>query len=284
MGSRKLMNISLSNIQDAQLKKLQQLQYETVVELDKICRDNGIKYYIISGTLLGAVRHGGFIPWDDDLDIAMMRGDYDKFNDIAEKLLPEKYFLQNYRTDKFHCRPFTKIRINNTIFEESNISHLNCHKGVYIDIFPLDVVPESKFLRKLHKITLYCLDRAVMSKLKVLSVQNRTIFKIIMMWILYFIMYPFPRVWLGENLDRLMKKYNGSKSRFVSITLSSYGYDKQVLEQKIYGDPIDMLFNGYSLMAPEKWEKYLINLYDDYMKPPPLNKRVSRHNIIEIKI
>jgi LPS biosynthesis protein len=252
-----------------------------MVEVDKICRKSGVKYYIVGGTLLGAIRHGGFIPWDDDIDVAMMRIDYDKFIQIAEKVLPEKYFLQNYKTDKYCCMPFARIRINNTIFEESYISHLNCHKGIYIDIFPLDVVPESEMLRKFHKIALYCLDKSIMSKLKVMP---RTLFKKIIMWILYILTFPFPRKWLGEKLDRLMKKYNFLDSKFVCNTTDPRVYEKRVLDKKIYGNPTEILFNGYKVMAPEKWEEYLRNLYGDYLELPPLNKRISRHNIINVKL
>jgi len=273
-----------NQIKDKQLKNIQELEFQIMIEVDKICRKNGIKYYIVGGTLLGAIRHGGFIPWDDDIDIAMMRDDYDKFNDIAEKLLPQKYFLQNYRTDKNYWGPFAKIRVNGTIFEESNISHLDCHKGVYIDIFPLDIVPESRVIRKLHKIMLYCIDRTIMSKLKILSVQNRTFFKKMMMEVLFILSFPFSKMWLSEKLDCLMKKYNSSKSKLVCITASPYGYDREVLQKKIYGNPINLLFNKYEIMAPEKWEQYLLNLYGNYMELPPLDNRISRHNIINIKI
>src|SRR5690554_4415622 len=120
------------------LKKLHNVQIEILNQIVKICNQNKLTYFLIGGTLLGAIRHKGFIPWDDDLDIAMPRKDYEKFLELCQGYLGDEYYLHCSKTDPKYWLPFAKVRKNNTIFEEKSIQTINSHKGIYVDIFPLD--------------------------------------------------------------------------------------------------------------------------------------------------
>ena len=120
------------------MNKSQQKQFEILCEVDRLCRKHRIKYYLSSGTLLGAVRHNGFIPWNDDMDIEMLRDDYEKFKQIALKEMDKKYFWQDVYTDKNFGFPFTKIRINNTRYIEEIAVKNRAHNGIFIDVFPID--------------------------------------------------------------------------------------------------------------------------------------------------
>lgn len=129
------------------LQDLHKVEIEILDEIDRICRKNNINYCLVGGTLLGAVRHGGFIPWDDDLDVAMPRNDYEKFIDVCKNELSDDFYLHSIETDKTYWLPFIKIRKKYTIFEEKNIAGLGCKTGIYVDIFPLDdaiVIDSSK--------------------------------------------------------------------------------------------------------------------------------------------
>ena len=117
--------------------------------IDKVCRDNGIIYYIMGGTALGAVRHGGFIPWDDDLDIFMTPSEYEKFKKIMEDANPSEFIIQEWRTTNEYLE-YAKVRMNGTTFiEEVFADRKDMHHGIYVDIMILHKVPSNKFIQKL---------------------------------------------------------------------------------------------------------------------------------------
>ena len=130
------------------LRKVQLLQLKIAKEIKRICDKNNIDYILDSGTLLGAVRHKGFIPWDDDMDIAMTREEYNRFIDVAKIELGEEYFLQTWDTDNNYPMPFAKVRLNDTRYIENVFENANMHQGIYVDIFPYDVWPQKNIYRK----------------------------------------------------------------------------------------------------------------------------------------
>ena len=125
------------------LRRVQLEQLEILKEIDRVCRENEIKYFLDSGTLIGAVRHEGFIPWDDDIDIGMLREDYEKFSKLAPKHLNKSYLWQSWKNDSSYALPFGKVRKRNTVYieEKSGITK-NC--GFYVDVFPFDYAPRTK--------------------------------------------------------------------------------------------------------------------------------------------
>ena len=142
------------------LRKLQLMELEMLIEVDRICRKYDIQYFLDGGTLLGAVRHDGFIPWDDDADIIMLHEEYEKFYNACKKELnTERFFLQDYRTDKHYLWGFAKMRRNGTTFLREGQEHVKCHTGVCIDIFYCDNVPDNPMLRRLHYFYCYCIRK-----------------------------------------------------------------------------------------------------------------------------
>ena len=130
---------------------LQQVEFKLLQAVDIVCKQLNIKYYLICGSALGAVKYSGFIPWDDDLDIGMLRSDYEVFVEMAQELLPNSYFLQNYRTDPAFPQIFSKVRDSNTTYIEKSAAKLSINHGVYIDVFPLDGYPKTPFeIRRLE--------------------------------------------------------------------------------------------------------------------------------------
>ena len=125
-------------LNESQMKRIKDIELDMLKVFVSICDQLGLKYYLIGGTLLGAVRHKGFIPWDDDIDVGMPREDYEVFVEKAGKLLPDYIFLQNYRTDENMIFPFTKLRNINTTYIETRTKYSKMNQGVWMDIFPLD--------------------------------------------------------------------------------------------------------------------------------------------------
>ena len=120
------------------LNRMHLLHLDILKEFIRICNKYELRYFLLGGSCLGTVRHQGFIPWDDDIDVGMPRPDYERFMEIAQNELPEYYFLQNSKTDPDYPLCFAKIRDSRTTFIERSVSHLNINHGIYFDIFPLD--------------------------------------------------------------------------------------------------------------------------------------------------
>ena len=129
-------DIYLINKEGTELRKLQLTEIEVLDEIVRICKKHKLQYFLLAGTCLGAVRHSGFIPWDDDIDIGMPREDYEKFLNIALDELDEKYFLQYYKTDENYYLGFAKVRKNNTSFITKGFEKKKGHQGFFVDIFP----------------------------------------------------------------------------------------------------------------------------------------------------
>ena len=135
-------------MKENRLRDLQSILLKMLNDITKICDENGIQYFLDGGTMLGAVRHHGFIPWDDDVDIAMRREDYEKFLNVCKtKLNQELYFLQNEQTEKNYIHAFTKIRLNGTHIIEEFSKNVDIHNGIFIDVFPYDNVPDGSIRR-----------------------------------------------------------------------------------------------------------------------------------------
>lgn len=144
------MNKQLVVLTTSDLENMHKIQLNMLIEFDKICRRNNIKYILDAGTLLGAVRHKGFIPWDDDIDVRMLRDDYEKFCVVANKELPETMFFQNYKNDKGYPWMYSKIRMKGTKAVRIGQDRLNMEEGIYMDIFPCDGVPDDNKKKKKH--------------------------------------------------------------------------------------------------------------------------------------
>ncbi|SHJ80753.1 lipopolysaccharide cholinephosphotransferase [Clostridium amylolyticum] len=257
------------------IKTVQDIMLQILKEVDRICSKHNIKYFLSDGTLLGAIRHGGFIPWDDDLDISMLREDYNRFKEIAPKELSKKYFFQTRDTDSnydlYHIP--LKIRHNGSLLiEEKNKRY---HQGFYIDVFPFDKVPDTSFKAKIQSLA---------GKLWILKLRINTDD------------FPKPRFFLRTFMQLLgkliptklifklqesaIKLSKGSKS-----TTYTYGaeliWDKEFEEKDLFPLERRKFENGYFL-TPNNSDKILTISYGNYMVLPPENERTV--HAIEIYI
>ena len=139
------------NYKEEELQKLQEALYATLSEVDSICKKHGIRYFVTGGTAVGAYFWQKILPWDDDVDVGMMRPDYERFAQIAQEELGDKFFLQTPETEPHTPFYFMKVRMNGSRFSESTFQHIKMHQGIYVDIFPFDKIPKQKWLEKLQQ-------------------------------------------------------------------------------------------------------------------------------------
>lgn len=244
-------------------KKLQLKMLEMIKYIDKICKKNDIDYYLIYGSTLGAIRHKGFIPWDDDFDIGMTYENYLKFIDVCEKELnKDKYFLQRPENEPNYYLSFMKMRdITTTLVEESN-KDKDITYGVYIDIFPIVGVPKNKIKRKILEI-----NRAFALSANCNVINNS---------FLYFIFKIILKIVGKKNVLNICRKncvkYSCDDYDDWCSIFDGDGMAINMTTRDIMGKPKRVKFEDTQLPIPEKYDEYLKNIYGDYMKIPTLEQ------------
>lgn len=264
-----------------EFEKLQQTQLEIMDEVHRICVENNIVYYIIGGTALGAVRHGGFIPWDLDIDIAMKRPDYDRFKEVCKEQLSQRYYYRDFTNTKNFTHPHALVCINNTVlvnrFDKFNPKSENL--GIYLDIFPLDVAPSNPEEQKKQKEQLMRIKKE--KKLKVALCFGNSKLRDIAKRIISKAMFWTCIDKINAEFDACMRMYNNEPSELLCSMASHYSYDKQCMSQDIYGEPQLVKFSGREYYAPEQLDTYLTIIYKDYMKLPPIEEQKANLDVFE---
>ena len=259
-----------------EITEIQSMQLGLMKKLHNFLQENGIRYYLIAGSALGAVRHGGFIPWDDDIDIGMFREDYERFISIAGEFCSE-YEVVNYRNKKNCDFALTRIYFPNTYIEDSAIEKTKLDKRLYFDIFPLDNVPEDideqkQFEKKILK------KKKTIEKIDTRNYNNKW-YILLVKKIYSLLLKPFRRHILS-SFDKLARKYENEKTDTVCSLCSQYSFKKQAMKKELYGTPVLHKFEDAMFFVPEKTVAYLIQLYGgDYMEIPPVEKRRKGYNI-----
>lgn len=258
-----------------ELRKIQLVQIEILKYIDEYCTKNDIKYSIAYGTILGAVRHGGFIPWDDDLDICMPRGDYEKFISLWKDT--DKYILQNHNTDLDFTQSFTKIRKKNTAFVQKTDLGLDFHKGIFVDIFPFDKVPDNMIKKKIQSINVlfYNLYTRGYAPQK-----NGTIVRFISQMILK--LTP-KKNYLKKSKKYLSKicKYNDNiKLKYVDVSVTNTM--NMYYDNDIFDNMKKIKFENLHVTVINKSKDFLKIRYGDYMKLPPVSEQTWYHHPIYI--
>lgn len=251
------------------VKDIQKKILEIIKYIDKICRKNNIVYYIMGGTALGAVRHGGFIPWDDDLDIFMTSDQYEKFKKIFEEMNSKQYVLQEWKTtDKY--LEYAKIRMNNTTFIEKNFKdRKDMHHGIFVDIMILHKVPNNKFIQYLvylesKFVTLYALSqRNWVPKTKV---QN----------IVLNLLKIMPCKLMAKLFYKRIYKYDFMEKNYkYCYWITPAKFKNGLFDEEFFNNPIDIQFEDTKLLGAKNIKEYLEYRYGDYMKLPSKEQQAA---------
>lgn len=259
------------------LREYQFFLLDKMKEIHSFCNKYSIKYYIIAGSLLGAIRHKGFIPWDDDIDIAMMREDYDKFLKLAPQYLDSNiFFIQNAESDIEFWYPLTRICIKNTFLDFPCEAHLRSCKNAYIDVFPLDNVPEDGQLQIKQEKRIKKLIGLAHKKCYSILPQNPPIQVFLKRFVATSLsLYSLRSI--ESKIQREMSKYRNINTTCVCSMASHYSYKKQTMPKEYYGIPVLYQFENTEFYGPAKAHDYLLHLYgSNYMEvPEKKDRRVS---------
>ena len=270
------------------LRKVQLTMLEIAKEVKRICEENHINYFMDSGTLIGAVRHKGFIPWDDDMDFAFLRPDYEKFIEVARTQLKPGFILQTWDTDPYFPYCFAKVLKEGTVYLETSYYGTKKRNELYVDLFVLDVYPDSIICRKKqgretqrykHILMMQCVIKPWRAKKKLIDK--------IMLRVLYL---PYNLLAFISSRESIKKKYLKARQRFNGLKPNNY-YNANVSKYGLYETPASCFesfcqlpFEDTCFMAPGDSDLYLKNEYGDYMTPPPIEEREGHHNVIEVKL
>lgn len=261
------------------LQELKNIELEILDEYIRICNKYNLSYFLVGGTLLGAIRHKGFIPWDDDIDIGMPRKDYEKLLQVAPKELKKEFFLQNYHTEPKCGIIFSKIRKNNTIMAEEYSYHIDMHQGIWIDIFPYDNLKEQNSLNRIQ-----LLRNFYIIKCGYKFPQNKSKILIFPYYIMKILLNFVSINYLIKKLDVKLQADNMDQTLYVYPFGGAYG-KKDIMPCDIIKDLIYVDFEGRKVSVFKDYDYYLNSLYGDYMKLPPLNQRHGGlHYIKELKL
>ena len=270
---------------DAYTEKQNKLHACHIILLDevkRICKLHGLQYFAIAGTLLGAVRHKGAIPWDDDMDLGLMRPDYDKFLEIVKTELDERILLQDFDTDPHYGLPFAKLMLKDTVMVERSAADNSAKKGIYIDIFPFDNAPDSEVQQQNHDRKTYFLKRLLLAKQGYKVYQKGETKKKLVYTMLSCLGVVFSAKKVQSMLLKAITAYNGIDTKKVVNIGGAYGYRKETLEKVWFHDTVELPFENTTISAPAEYKEYLTYFYGDYMTPPSENKRGDRHSIVKL--
>lgn len=257
------------------LEQLHAIQIEMLLEVKRICEKNKINYFLLGGTMLGAIRHKGYIPWDDDADIGMLREDYEKFRRVCKKdLNSDKYYFQDDRNTENYRWGYGKIRRKNTLFLRENQKHLNFGQEVFIDIFPLDYVSDSVLGRRIHMFHCFCIRKALWSPVGCIVDKNLLKRKI------YKLLSKIPKSQIYSHYYRYINSRRPTNTVRLNLfpTRKPYGFPVMMFK-----DLIKVEFEKEEFCGMRDYDSYLKIKYGDYMKLPPVDQR-KIHPVENIKL
>lgn len=265
------------------LLKMHEEEIKILTEIKNLCESNGLRYYMLSGTLLGAVRHNGFIPWDDDADIGLPRKDYDCFVELYKKYGNPEYELVTLHDEKSEYNYVCKLQSKKVIVKDQSCEAAK-ETGAWIDIFPLDGMPSNKIVYKLHKLNLIIhrglwkfsddgnigVDSSARTKFENIAIlvgKKLRIGKIL---------NKRKRI---IALDSVLRKYDFDSCKITLNYYNAYKF-KESYSKKIYENVTYYPFENITLPGPTDYDAYLSHLYGDYMTPPKESERNKHHTVL----
>lgn len=255
-------------IDNQTLRKIQMVQLELLQEVDRICKKCDIHYNIIAGTLLGAIRHGGYIPWDDDADVALLRDEYEKLRDACEtELDTTRFYFQDHRNTPGYRWGYGKLRRKDTLFLREFQEHMPYEQGIFIDIFPLDAVPENYILRSIKNFECFCIRKVLWSEVG--KIADKSLVK--RMW--FGLLSKIPDKWIFGYYHDVIRKAHKLDSKWVRILMFPTPNREWGYLRKWYENSADTVFEGVTFQSIKEYDEYLSFKFGNYMELPPEEKR-----------
>lgn len=263
------------------MNDLQKALLEIFEAFVAVCEKHHLRYYLIGGTCLGAVRHKGFIPWDDDIDVGLPREDYEKFIQLQDEFKDTPYFIQTWKSDPKYLYGYAKLRNSNTTYIENFYKFFQFNQGLWIDIFPIDgfsktIKPAKKFAPKVISTWAHVYLSYPFGMRRKFS--KKTFFKDLL--INLFFAWPcwFLNIGHYQNriVDRRVKKINFEDAKLVGLFFGT-NPKKEAMPKELFDGYSIAEFEGMKVHVVTDCDKYLSLLYGDYMKLPPIEKQVGHH-------
>ena len=254
---------------DYTIKEIQNKLKDLLQVFHDFCEEKNLKYYMAYGTMLGAYRHKGFIPWDDDVDVYMPRDDYDKLLDFSRNgNLPKKIFLKYNETSEDIIFPYAMfVDKNTTLVYEKPGETKNMVEGLYIDVFPVTGASDNNFLAKLQSYNWYILNKKLSYSQEVAKRKN----------IILTLFNKYASLFEPQSIHRKIEKNSIKNSFYNSKNLLFAPTSGGPMKKEILGTPTLYKFEDKMFYGPEKAEKYLQHVFGDFMKLPPKEKQISHH-------
>lgn len=257
-------------IDGVDLKKIQSEQVKILKAFDQICRDNGLQYSIEGGTLMGAYKFKGFVPWDDDIDVVMPRADYERFLKIASNIR-NGFSVHTYKNDRLHILNYCKYRMDGTVYKERINQHLNMNHGLFIDIFPLDEVNLNTYQKQVRIINILFRIRWYKLGYRKKNLLYSVVFSLL------------PNRLLVSVMDKIIKSQNGKNNKHLYEICNANPKFKPI-PKEWFDDLVDIEYEGILVKAVSKYQEYLNARFSNLNSLPPENERVPSHQIVEVKL
>jgi lipopolysaccharide cholinephosphotransferase len=252
------------------------VQLAALVQFHRYCAANDLEYFILYGTLIGAVRHQGFIPWDDDIDIGMKRDHFERFVASGPGALGGLYFVQTSLSDAGYPLGYAKVRVKGTSFEERGFGAGSTQNGIFIDVFPLDAAPDSHLERWLHSALVRVLRTAALSRSDYHHLPGAA--RSIVYSTVRLLSCPFSTRQIAVGLRRGTMMFSTRDTQSLVSLGGPYSYGREAFPRAWLHGSTMVNFEGLRVNAPGHWHKYLTHLYGNYMELPPEEERVPRHH------
>lgn len=265
------------------IKDIQKVQLYIMDHIHDLCVKHNLRYYLIGGSALGAVRHGGFIPWDVDIDIAMPRDDYNKFYTIAKTELNTNLSAISYIDNKYLLSPHIIVVLNNSkiTFSKDKLNPQIKREGIYVDVLPLDKVPLDESLRIKQKKRLLRLRELMELRMLSYYETDSWIRKIIKSMLIHTI-YRIPTSIITKEQNRISQWGNDQDNYHeLCSMLSHYSYDKLCMPKEWFGSPSQLSFEGREYFVPSAVKSYLQKLFGDFMKLPSIEEQKKYESLID---
>ena len=256
-----------------ELEELKKIELDMVQKIDEVCRINEIHYYMVGGTLLGAVRHKGFIPWDDDIDIAMPRKDFEKFYDVMARET-SNYEVQFYNNVDDYGYASPKVVDKRTVLIDYKLGMGKEKSSVFVDVFLYDGMGRYKMKSYIRYFILKCFKKMIFLSKR--NFKMEMILKSVIFFIPCVICKMIGVTRLNKLYNLLCAKHDFYSSKYVACVAGRYG-KREVFKREVFERTVPLQFENLILQAPQGYEIYLTSIYGNYMKLPPESQRVSNH-------